>query len=809
MTKDVRVGRVGALAVALGIGSAIAGMPGVAWAQPDGDNSSAGASQSVDAGSATETQGADEPSRGIGDENSAGSGDGEGVDDDATAATETSETRENTEKRSATGRGSAADDTEDDATVPGRSGIRETEDATDVGDTSIRDTGDPVLPTAVETRSAAEASTAAPEEAVDTNEVVDTDKATAPTFTPATVFASLFSPRTTPNPADTPETPPASPLLWTMLGYAKRHAGSASDQAGSAAISSVATPTGAVAAAAGSSQLPGQAVHAPVVAADGTVYQVTYGAGVTRVFILDDNAQVVADSGDITGLFRATGVTRPDGSLIVIAANDRGTRSTVYEVDSTGAVTTVRTVLGSASNQLRAGADGALYFSTHFTNPFDPFGANIPYRSFRISPTNGVRTFAYNTAVDLGPDGTAFLRSSGFGFSTLRVFGPTGAPRTFFLPYGSAPSDPIVGLDGTVYVTAGATGFFGTKTTRVYTFTPTSTTVRTVDGLPGDTVATPDGLYLETFTYSGSTDNGTGTTVISRITPTTVDASDVIDGRIAGFQVTPDGTLYAPLRLPSSATSPVAVVAADGSITTVTLPGTLRTRATRIRGGAESGAENVGYVNYSAGGLDHVAVLNPDGTIARTIDLPPGATASTVFFGPDGAAYQLLDYFGPDDGQTTARQILALATDTYTVKVPQRVPQGSYDVDFGPNGIGYLFTGASNSTATSVLGFDAEGNTVVPLSTFTQPVGTGARDDDRLLTFAPDGTAYVYNYSADATAGVYALTASGAVKVLDVDRAGGVRATGPVFTADGIGYVTFQADPGGTTVAGFSALSAL
>ncbi|PRC53642.1 hypothetical protein C6A85_52810, partial [Mycobacterium sp. ITM-2017-0098] len=85
-------------------------------------------------------------------------------------------------------------------------------------------------------------------------------------------------------------------------------------------------------------------------------------------------------------------------------------------------------------------------------------------------------------------------------------------------------------------------------------FTGTSNTVRTVEGLPGDTVATPDGLYLETFTYSGSTDSVTGTTVISRITPTTVDASDVINGRIAGFQITPDGTIYAPIRLPSSTT---------------------------------------------------------------------------------------------------------------------------------------------------------------------------------------------------------------------------------------------------------------
>ncbi|PRC43152.1 hypothetical protein C6A85_000000106825, partial [Mycobacterium sp. ITM-2017-0098] len=491
-------------------------MPGVAWAQPDGGNTSAGTSQSADAGSTTDTKGADEPSR-TSDENTTGSDRGGGSGDDAAAATDTPETRENTEttkKRSGTKRGSAAANTHDDAAM------RKTDDATGIGDTkmtesatvfgrdiSLRDADDPVSSTPAETHSAAEVPTAAPGEAS-----VDTDKAAAaPTVTLATVFATLFSPRATPNPADTPETPPASPLLWTMLGYAKRQAAHPSDQAGSSATTaSISTPTGDVQAAAGSSQLPGQTVHAPVIAADGTVYQVTYSADVTRVFILDENAQVVA-SGDITGRFRGTGVTRPDGSLIVIAANDRGTRSTVYGVDSTGAVTTIRTVLGSADSPVRAGADGALYFSTSFTNPFDPFGSNIRYRSFRISPTNGVRTFAYNTSVDLRPDGTAFLLSSNYGFSTLRVLGPTGVARTLVLPYGSAPSDPIVGLDGTVYVTAGVTGFFGTKTTRVYTFTGTSNTVRTVEGLPGDTVATPDGLYLETFTYSGSTDSVTGT----------------------------------------------------------------------------------------------------------------------------------------------------------------------------------------------------------------------------------------------------------------------------------------------------------
>lgn len=120
----------------------------------------------------------------------------------------------------------------------------------------------------------------------------------------------------------------------------------------------------------------------------------------------------------------------------------------------------------------------------------------------------------------------------------------------------------------------------------------------------------------------------------------------------------------------------------------MTVPGQIVTRTVRTDNAAATGSQNLGYVNYRAGGVDHVAVLDADGTITRTIDLPAGATASTVFFGPDGAAYELLDYFGPDAGQTTARQLIALDTGTLTQVVPGTTAPGSFDVVFGPNDVG-------------------------------------------------------------------------------------------------------------------------
>ncbi|MBX7456558.1 hypothetical protein GR927_52030 [Mycolicibacterium sp. 3033] len=562
--------------------------------------------------------------------------------------------------------------------------------------------------------------------------------------------------------------------------------------------------------ATGSSELSGAAGEAPVVTADGTAYQVTREPdgprrATTHVAVLDDDAQVVASS-DIDG-YPSFGAARPDGTLIVVTSNQRGSRSTVSAVDSLGTVTTIGTLRGAPDRKIRVGADGALYISTDVPT-FGVIGATRPYRLVRISPNDRAQALPYDTAIELRPDGSAYLVSTQGGFSSLRVFSASGPARTIPLPYGSDPSDPIVGDDGTVYVTAGVKGLFGSKTTRLYTVAGLSSTVRTVDGLPGRTVVTPDGVYLETYDYPGSSDDGTGTTLISKITATTVDTSDVIDGRIASFliQVAADGTVFAPIPVPPDAmTTPVAIVAPDGSVSIVTVPGTL------VENSAAPGRENtvspatqtVGYINYTAGGAEHVAVLNTDGTVARTIDLPSGATGSPVFFGQDGSPFQLLRYVDAD-GRSTAYRVLALTTDTSTTEVPG---SAGYIV-FGPDGTGYLRVSGSGG-AQSILGFDAAGTTVIPVSEFNSLTVVITEDlEQQALTFAPDGTAYVINNDVGPTASVYALTSTGAQKVFEAaGRSNTSQSFLSEFEPNGTAYVTLGTATRDTLVHSFSALT--
>ncbi len=708
MGRQHHIGRVGALAVALGIGWAIVGLAGQVQAEPDGATASAGSSQRADAPAERGGKVADRPWRSR-----------------ARASTDTDDGASPKKRRSVTKRNVTAADPED----------------------------------------------------VGINRIAQT---------------KLFSPKPAPGPADAPEAPATSSLLWTMVGSARRDIDD-------------------VQAAVGSSELPGEAYESPVVTADGTVYQVTREVfsrreSTTHVSVLDDNAQVVA-SADIDG-YAYFPAARPDGTVIVITQGTGGRRSTVSTVDSSGTVTRIGRITGTPDQRVRVGADGALYISTEVPT-FGVMGATRPHRLVRISPNGTSQVLPYDTAVELRPDGSAYLVSTQNGFSSLRVFSSTGATRTIALPYTSDPSDPIVGDDGTVYVTAGVKGLFGSETTRVYTVSGTSSTVRTVDGLPGRTVVAPDGVYLETYSYPGASDDGTGTTLISKITPTTVDTSDVIDGRIVSFlmQVAADGSVFAPLAVPaSSTTTPVAIVAADGSVAVVSVPGT-PTQSSATPGQANfvsPATATVGYVNYTADGTEHVAVLNTDGTLARTVDLPAGASGSSVVFGPDGSPYQLLRYAGPD-GFIVANQVLALATDTLTTEAPG---SAGY-IEFGPDGTGYLLVSGSGG-AWSILGFDAAGNNVMPLSEFNSLTATVTEDlEQQVFSFGPDGTAYVINNDVGPTASVYALTPSGAQKVLEVDRASSARAFLSAFEADGTGYVSVGTTAKDTVVQSFSALTVL
>jgi len=705
MAWERYVGRVGALAVALGIGSAVAAIPAVASAQSD-----------------------DTPSA------------------DASAGP----TRESTDK-------------------PVRKRVFGTKrEAATAGDRSVASSSagrqhDPVSPTDEDTEPARD----------------------------RRLFKPLFAPRAAAH-DDKPEPPAATPLLWTMVTAARRH----SAEQGSDA------PTRAAASSTVQASAPTEIDGAPngsvVVGANGTAYQVATGAGGTRVSIVDNTGHVLATSNPLTGKpnLQSQAVVRPDGSLVIVTSNDRGTRSTAWSVDSEGSATKIATFGGSPSGKPAVGADGALYLDTYYPTIFSPSGS-VDYRAVRISSTNTVRSFAPDTSVTLAVDGSAYLLSSQFGIRTLRAFGADGATKTMVLPYEKSGSAPILGEDGYVYLPVGVRTVFGGKTTRVYTLRGAQSTTRTVTGLPGSVVVKNDGVYLETHTYPGTTDNGVdGTTSIYKITPSSITVPRLIDGRLRSFQVSAEGTIYAVIN--DSASTPVVVISPDGtSRSTVTLPGTNPPLGgvNRILGDGEQ-ADDHGYVTYVANGSTYLAVLDADGSVDRTIALPAGTVAGNVFFGPDGAAY-LLSQERQLGGAATAQVLLTLSNDTFSPVLPGPALTNVSDVQFGSDGGGYLILRNDPDLGNRIVGFDASGLTGVEL-TLTDPVATPYGSVPvNALVFGPDGTAYVAS-GAPGDAGVYALTATGVTKVLDLD--GTPPQYLPVVGPDGTVYVTTATADGVTTV---------
>ena len=433
MGWDRYVGRVGALAVALGIGSALAAVPAVAWAQPD-DSPSAGASENPGPQSTKRVaKAANKPAPSVKSRDTTTSG--------AKRSAESTPVK----KRASTAKHAVR--------ASQRDGVK--------SDDRADDAADPVVSNAASTTA--------------------TDDAAKPTR--KSVVTSLFTPRAASHHDESshhdgePDTPAATPLLATMLAAARRHAEEyRAGTAVTAAASSSAQVSAAVDVDAGT-EIRGAPQGPVVVGSTGTIYQVTSDEDGTRVSIIDSSGHVVTTSDAFAGTpFRSsTAVARPDGSVVVITTNDRRTRSTLWSVNGQGEVNKITTVVGTVSKP-RVAADGSLYFGTNIPFIFSPIG-NRDYRTVRVSSTNRVRMFVPDTSVTLAPDGSAYLVATQFGTQTLHAFGADGETRTILLPGGGGGPGPILGEDGFVYLPVGVRTLFGGKTTRVYTLRGADSTV--------------------------------------------------------------------------------------------------------------------------------------------------------------------------------------------------------------------------------------------------------------------------------------------------------------------------------------------
>lgn len=548
-----------------------------------------------------------------------------------------------------------------------------------------------------------------------------------------------------------------------------------------------------------SASTPGRAAGPVLVSSNGTIYQVTYDLDSTnnpirtRVSILDEDGQVLKTTDVIPGypVEQALPVVRPDGSLLVTTYKASSNTSTVSIVDGQGEVKTLGTVIGQPSAPMTVAPNGAVFFKTR------QFASGSGDRLVRVSATGGLRVYQLGVAADspsVAPDGSVYIVSRSFGVTSVLAVGPGGNSRRVSLPLGAdTVNDVVIGQDGRGYLTV-ERNVFGTKTTRVYTFTGTSNTVREIPGTPdGAKVITADGVYQYTY------DESTGKSYISRITADTIETSDPIDGRVINpISVTPDGTVYVAVRNSATGTDSVAIISTSGEVTTVDIPGTifpvLPSVSPAVTGdGANPNIGDNGYVAYQSGGVSYLAVVNPDGTIARTVTLPAGAVVATpVDFGPDGAAYQVIET-RDEQGRVTSRAVLALSTDTVTPMLPGAPLQPNYpSIQFGPDGSGVLITVETGQSPFEYhfLRFDQDGATIATadLSGFLQSAQQDYVFWQEGVVFGPDGTPYATLTGADQ--GVWALTSTGPVKVLELDLGQGELVEPVKFGPDGTPYVT-------------------
>lgn len=579
---------------------------------------------------------------------------------------------------------------------------------------------------------------------------------------PAIARKHLFAPRRpSSRGTDHPTSPVESPLPSSLLAYARRHAEEHDTNRVGIRRRSMET-TGLVAAEPAATiavSIDGSPAGPVAIAGDGIVYQVTtrssMSSDVTRVSVLTPDGQLLATSRAIAGLPEpdCQAVGRPDGTLALVTLNDKKTLSTISIIDRNGSVVRNTTVLGRAES-VTLTASGAVFVDTSWTIPFFPTGY-VDLATVYVSPQNTVRSFA-PSGVTAGPDGTAYLVSSRTGVPT-QMIRPSGRAQKIVVPVGSnAGTAPVFDEDGTAYWTIGTPTLFGGEKTRLYTLARTLTVTRTVTGFPAGAVVTAQGVVV--VTQTGYQHNAyDGTTYYSWIVDNTVVASQAIDGG-SSSQVTPGGTVYAVLDMPAQHVASVVVMDSGGIRGTVTLPGSLASNGPVDVTGSGPRVGEQGYVTYDSGGSRYLAVLDPDGTVARTVLFPDDASyTSPVFFGPDGAPYLFLAY-GYAQGEVASQQIVAVASDSYTPMVSGPVKYDDPRVQFSPDGTGYLLGGSIRSGMLGVLGFDASGDTPVALTAPPIPAG-------RALAFAPDGTAYTFLAGIDDVS-LYALSPAGATEVL-------------------------------------------
>jgi len=793
MSSARYIGRVGALAVALGIGAAVANSPGLAYAEPGSTSAGTASDSSSPTGSSAATDptpdsDADSPSNPSGgtppetsvsssggvhtsthgggstpategrDDKDAQDADDTGAPDDAASESDrdlakTSKKKGSSERRAAT--------PEPPRAAVSTPGIEASSKRRDAAAATIDAVDDVVRPTARRATSAA-AVMAAP--AIKTASVTQIQSAVQPPAPKSPVpdavtglLSSLigalgFASSSTPGP--TP--PPESPLSWAMLAYARSKADRESSLITSSRIAD--TSGGEVTTTLALEQAP---MSMPMAAA-----AVPNSAPVAGDPVVGLPA---AATGVVTG---SVGVTDPDGNALTYNVSGQPAGGKVA-VDSLGGFVYTPTQAARLRAGATAGPDGDAFSVT----VSDGLASTTVSVSVPVSPVD-VGTPSSASTGGSNPAGAVVVPGKGVyvansSSNTVTVLDATSGAVIKTIAVGGAPTAVAASADGSTVWVANAGS---NSVSRINTATNAVVATTAVGWTPRSLVVAPDGSTVWAA--------NAGSNTVSRISTATnaVVGSPINVGWAPyGISITPDGSSVFVANSSSNTVSRISTAtnAVVGSPINV--------------GSAPLSIAAFGDRVYTANQFaNSVSVINTTTNVVTTVAV--GANPTSVTLSPDGSlAYvaNAYDTVSVIDTRTNA-VIRTITIDTAAENGPHVVsvsPDGSkvYVTDGADGAVRILALAKINSAP--VAGTPTVGNPDVASGAVTGSLKVTDLDGDA-LTYTVTGQPANGSTVTLTPAGGYTFTPSATARNLAAQPQGPNTASFTVTISDGLASTT-------------------
>ena len=726
------VGRIGALAVALGIGAAVTTPAGIAWATPDGAADTSAPADTGTDGSApaqapttgttapegtsgttgTPTTGEPKPTEPV-DPTSGSSGGAQSGGDDATDADEADTPKPKSKKPTTRSRARTAEPSKVTSNQTQQPRAQTTTGSTTTGSTATEGSA-PTARATVSVAATSQSATAAPAALA----AAQPAQANPIQASITSLLSGVVRPVLSSFLGMLPGGPVESPLAWVVLAAARRQVGE-TEAATPGATGQQLTTTQTLAAAVVDAPPTATATFGRPDATTGTVSgQLTTSDPEGKAVTVTLKSAPTAGTLTYNATTRAITYTPTTAQRIVAATTATPADTIAMTVTVSDGVNTVDVPVNIPVSP------SPFYKKTDLTNVADPSAVAVTStRAYITNRATGtvtvvdtikntvVGTFQVGAAPDgvaVKPDGTRLYVSSSTNNTVTVVDTATGTVKKT-IAVANPTAITINPSGSTVYVANGNTGAV-TKISTAYG--TVSGTVKLAAGLkPTELVVSPDGTKI--YVASAKATGGGNVSVFSSSGTTVTTVTD-----IAG----------APTGLAISAQYPRLFVSADDGNVTV-IDTVTRTAVTKAVGAPLSGIaiskDSSAVLVTSAAGL--VAALSTsDGSILGTINirssaLPPMTVQPGVVLSPDGTQMFVTDY------DTDTVHVVSLVP-------PNTAPFRSDPITSAPN----PSTGAFNGTV-GVVDFD--GDPLTYAVTIKPTKGT--------LVLRPDGT---YTYTPTATA---------------------------------------------------------